>query len=229
VASFKQGPVEPSSTLGSILDLVARSGFWACLEVCSGCWPGPWNTRRPGAYIPISLVVESVIFRLDQDPALIRQLACIALARVVRSERDGRQFLCTAWEAGALKKPARTSLEFKIVSAPALAPCVWAAVVDQKHFFTIARRNLVFVAHVSWLNGSHKRRIGRNFKTFDAAVRASTSTIRPRPVRTMRRYELRALRRALRRPARTLLKFDPVPSDEDTVQEWAAALRLFFT
>ena len=98
-----------------------------------------------------------------------------------------------------------------------------------KHFFTIARRNLDFVAHVSWLNGSHKRRIGRNFKTFDAAVRASTSTIRPRPVRTMRRYELRALRRALRRPARTLLKFDPVPSDEDTVQEWAAALRLFFT
>jgi hypothetical protein len=45
----------------------------------------------------------------------------------------------------------------------------------------------------------------------------------------MRRYELRALRRALRRPARTLLKFDPVPSDEDTMQEWAAALRLFFT
>jgi hypothetical protein len=45
--------------------------------------------------------------------------------------------------------------------------------VDQKRFFTIARRDLVFVAHVSWLNGSHKRRIGRNFKTFDAAVRAS--------------------------------------------------------
>ena len=104
MASFKQGPVEPSSTLGSILDLVARSGFWACLEVCSGCWPGPWNTRRPGAYIPISLVVESVIFRLDQDPALIRQLACIALARVVRSERDGRQFLCTALGGWSVEK-----------------------------------------------------------------------------------------------------------------------------
>src|SRR6516164_9817839 len=87
-----------------------------------------------------------------------------------------------------------------------------------KAFFTIARRNLVF--------GSHKRRIGRNFKTFDAAVRASTSTIRPRPVRTMRRYELRALRRALRRPARTQLKFDPVPSDEDTVQEWACSTEI---
>ena len=128
-----------------------------------------------------------------------------------------------------MKKPVQPLLKFEPVSAPDQAPCVWAAVVDRKHFFTIARRDLVFVAHVSWLNGSHKRRIGRNFKTFDAAVRASTSTIRPRPVRTMRRYELRALRRALRRPARTLLKFDPVPSDEDTVQEWAAALRLFFT
>jgi hypothetical protein len=49
--------------------------------------------------------------------------------------------------------------------------------VDQKRFFTIARRDLVFVAHVSWLNGSHKRRIGRNFKTFEAAVRASILTL----------------------------------------------------
>ena len=229
MASFKQEPVEPSSTLGSILDLVARSGFWACLEVCSGCWPGPWNTRRPGAYIPISLVVESVIFRLDQDPALIRQLACIALARVVRSERDGRQFLCTAWEAWSVEKTCSNLIRIQDRVGAGSRPMRVGCGSGSKHFFTITRRNLVFVAHVSWLNGSHNRRIGRNFKTFDAAVRASTSTIRPRPVRTMRRYELRALRRALRRPARTLLKFDPVPSDEDTVQEWAAALRLFFT
>jgi hypothetical protein len=54
---------------------------------------------------------------------------------------------------------------------------MWAAVVDQQHFFTIACWGNSFVAHVSWLNGSHKRRIGRNFKTFEAAVRASTSTM----------------------------------------------------
>jgi hypothetical protein len=76
-----------------------------------------------------------------------------------------------------VKKPVQPLLKFEPVSAPDQAPCVWAAVVDRKHFFTIARRDLVFVAHVSWLNGSHKRRIGRNFKTFDAAVRASSSTI----------------------------------------------------
>jgi hypothetical protein len=34
----------------------------------------------------------------------------------------------------------------------------------------------------------------------------------------MRRYELRALRRALRRPARTLLKFEPVSSDRRRVR-----------
>jgi hypothetical protein len=66
-------------------------------------------------------------------------------------------------------------LKFDCVSAPSLDPCVWAAVVDQKHFFTIACWGVgAFEAHVSWLNG------GRNFKTFEAAVRASTSTIQPR-------------------------------------------------
>jgi hypothetical protein len=65
------------------------------------------------------------------------------------------------------------ALKFVPISAARIPACVWAAVVDQKRFFTIARYNHFFVAHVSWLNGSHKRRIGRNFKTFDAAVRAS--------------------------------------------------------
>ena len=54
---------------------------------------------------------------------------------------------------------------------------VWAA-ADRKHTFTITHERNVdgspdpfFVAQVRWLDGSHRRRIGWNFKTFEAAVR----------------------------------------------------------
>jgi hypothetical protein len=53
---------------------------------------------------------------------------------------------------------------------------MWAA-ADHKHAFTITREHNVevspdsfFVVHVSQLDGSYRCRVGRNFKTFDAAV-----------------------------------------------------------
>jgi hypothetical protein len=55
----------------------------------------------------------------------------------------------------------------------------WSA-ADHKHAFTITREfngaegaegGPFFVAQVSWLDGSHRRKIGWNFETFEAAVR----------------------------------------------------------
>ena len=63
----------------------------------------------------------------------------------------------------------------------------WEA-ADHKHAFTITREfdadvssDPFFVAQVSWLDGSHRRRIGWKFKTFEGAVRLCsiyTSTFR---------------------------------------------------
>jgi hypothetical protein len=53
---------------------------------------------------------------------------------------------------------------------------VWSA-ADHKHAFTITREHNVdvspdpfFVVHTCQLDGSYRRRAGRNFETFDAAV-----------------------------------------------------------
>jgi hypothetical protein len=46
----------------------------------------------------------------------------------------------------------------------------WVA-ADHKHAFTITWEDNVFVARVSQLDGSHRRKIGWKFKTLDAAVR----------------------------------------------------------
>jgi hypothetical protein len=65
---------------------------------------------------------------------------------------------------------------------PAPDTKAWTA-ADHKHAFTITREASthegtvtnggvpVFVVQVSWLDGSQQRNIGRNFKTFEAAVR----------------------------------------------------------
>ena len=75
-------------------------------------------------------------------------------------------------DLGGCPVPVPPLLKFEPISAAQDPACVWAA-VGRKRLFTIARRDPFFVPHVSWLNGSERRRIGRKFKTFEAAVRAS--------------------------------------------------------
>ena len=68
------------------------------------------------------------------------------------------------------RMPARTLLDFKLVPVDQGSSAqVWAA-ADHKHAFTITREGNSFVAHVSWLDGSQRRKIGRRFKMFDSAV-----------------------------------------------------------
>ena len=70
----------------------------------------------------------------------------------------------------ALRRPARTLLKFEPTSEDQ-----WGS-ADHKHAFTITREfdagasTSFFVVHVSQLDGSYRRRTGRSFETFDAAV-----------------------------------------------------------
>src|SRR6516165_39148 len=70
----------------------------------------------------------------------------------------------------ALRRPARTLLKFEPTSEDQ-----WGS-ADHKHAFTITREfdagasTSFFVVHVSQLDGSYRRRTGRRFETFDAAV-----------------------------------------------------------
>jgi hypothetical protein len=80
----------------------------------------------------------------------------------------------------ALRRPTLPLLQFVLVPVDrglAQGPArVWSA-ADHKHAFTITCElngtglSPFFVAHVSWLNGSQRRKIGWNFKTFEDAVR----------------------------------------------------------
>ena len=111
------------------------------------------------------------------------------LSRHLRQRWVEVRGLC--FQAGALKKPVRAPLKFERVVADRSDP-VWAA-ADHKFAFTITReRNVdaspsagesagespVFVARASCLDGSHRRKIGRKFKTFEAAARLCSNFTR---------------------------------------------------
>jgi hypothetical protein len=110
-----------------------------------------------------------------------------ALATAIGARRDdGTRTMLGALRRvrRALRRPDLLLLQFEPVAADQRLGRVWAA-ADNKFAFTItSERNVsispdpFFVAHVRWLDGSHQRRIGWDFKTFDAAVRLCSNFTR---------------------------------------------------